>query len=203
MDAASLAIFAVALFVAAGSPGPSVAALVARVLARGWRDVLPFLAAMWIGEAIWLSFAVFGLAVVAQTFQLVFVAIKYLGVAYLLYLAWNMWRAPIRAADAALPSERSAGKLFLTGMAVTLGNPKIMVFYVALLPTIIDLDRVTALGWAELTATMFAVLVAVDVGWVALAVQARRLLRSARAMRAANRTSAAMMAGAAAAIAAR
>ena len=203
MDAASLAIFAVALFVAAGSPGPSVAALVARVLAKGWRDVLPFLAAMWIGEAIWLSFAVFGLAVVAQTFQLVFVAIKYLGVVYLLYLAWSMWRAPAVAGNAALPSERSAGKLFLTGMAITLGNPKIMVFYVALLPTIIDLGRVTALGWAELTATMFAVLVAVDVAWVALAVQARRLLRSAPAMRAANRTSAAMMAGAAAAIAAR
>jgi threonine/homoserine/homoserine lactone efflux protein len=203
MDLASLAIFAVALFVAAGSPGPSVAALVARVLARGWRDVLPFLAAMWIGEAIWLSFAVFGLAVVAQTFQLVFAAIKYLGVAYLLYLAWSMWRAPARAAEAAIPSERAAGKLFLTGMAVTLGNPKIMVFYVALLPTIIDLDRVTALGWAELTATMFAVLVAVDVAWVVLAVQARRLLRSAPAMRAANRTSAAMMAGAAAAIATR
>ena len=203
MDAASLAIFAAALFVAAGSPGPSVAALVARVLAKGWRDVLPFLAAMWIGEAIWLSFAVFGLAVVAQTFHLVFVAIKYLGIAYLLYLAWNMWHARTGTANAALPSERSAGKLFLTGMAVTLGNPKIMVFYVALLPTIIDLDRVTALGWAELTATMFAVLVAVDVAWVVLAVQARRLLRSARAMRAANRTSAAMMAGAAAAIAAR
>jgi threonine/homoserine/homoserine lactone efflux protein len=203
MDAGSLAIFAVALFVAAGSPGPSVAALVARVLTKGWRDVLPFLAAMWIGEAVWLTFAVFGLAVVAQTFHLAFVAIKYLGVAYLLYLAWNMWRAPVGARDAALPSERSAGKLFLTGMAVTLGNPKIMVFYVALLPTIVDLDRVTALGWAELTATMFAVLVAVDVSWVALAVQARRLLRSARAMRAANRTSAAMMAGAAAAIAAR
>lgn len=203
MDVTSLVIFAAALFVAAGSPGPSVAALVARVLAKGWRDVLPFLAAMWVGEAIWLSFAVFGLAVVAQTFHVVFVAIKYFGVAYLLYLAWNMWRAPVRTGESALPSERSAGKLFMTGMAVTLGNPKIMVFYVALLPTIVDLGRVTVFGWAELTATMFLVLVAVDVAWVVLAVQARRLLRSARAMRAANRTSAAMMAGAAAAIATR
>jgi threonine/homoserine/homoserine lactone efflux protein len=46
VDATSLLIFAGALFIAAGSPGPSIAALVARVLARGWRDVLPFLAAM-------------------------------------------------------------------------------------------------------------------------------------------------------------
>ena len=40
---------------AAGSPGPNIAALVARVLTSGWRGVLPFVVAMWIGEAIWLS----------------------------------------------------------------------------------------------------------------------------------------------------
>lgn len=60
MEISSLLIFAGALVVAAGSPGPSVAALVASVLARGHRAVWPFLAAMWIGEAIWLSLAVWG-----------------------------------------------------------------------------------------------------------------------------------------------
>ncbi|MPZ18296.1 MAG: LysE family translocator [Luteitalea sp.] len=203
MDVSSLLIFAGALVVAAGSPGPSVAALVARVLAKGYRDVLPFLAAMWLGEALWLSFAVFGLAVVAQTFHLLFLAVKYLGPAYLFYLAWKMWFAPVAVKDDALPRERSAGTLFIAGMTVTLGNPKIMLFYVALLPTIIDLTHVTALGWTELTVTMLAVLVVVDMTWVMLAVQARRFLRSARAMRAANRTSASVMAGAAAAIAVR
>ncbi len=203
MDSTSLLIFAGALIVAAGSPGPSIAALVARVLTRGWRDVLPFLAAMWAGEALWLSLAVFGLAVVAQSFHLLFTVIRFLGVAYLLYLAWKMWTAPVTVNDGALPRERSARKLFVAGMAVTLGNPKIMLFYLALLPTIVDLAQVTALGWAELTATMLAVLVAVDMAWVLLAAQARRFLRSARAMRAANRAGASMMAGAAAAIAAR
>ena len=198
MDSSSLLIFAGALVIAAGSPGPSIAA---RVLAKGWSDVLPFLAAMWVGEALWLSLAVFGLAVVAQTFHLLFVVIKYLGVAYLLYLARKMWSASAVVNDGALPRERSAGKLFLVGMAVTLGNPKIMVFYMALLPSIMDLTSVTTLGWLELTFTMFAVLVAVDMSWVVLAAQARRFLRSARATRAANRTGAGMMAGAAVAIA--
>ena len=63
MHLTSLLIFAAALFVAAGSPGPSIAALVARVIAKGFRDVFPFLLAMWIGEAIWLSLAVFWLVV--------------------------------------------------------------------------------------------------------------------------------------------
>ena len=151
MELSSLLIFAGALFVAAGSPGPSIAALVARVISKGFRDVLPFLLAMWIGEAIWLSLAVFGLAVVAQTFHLAFVIVKWVGVAYLVYLAWKMWTAPVAVREGELPREDSPARLFLAGMAVTLGNPKIMMFYLALLPTIIDLASVTVLGWAELT----------------------------------------------------
>ncbi|WP_349366052.1 MAG: LysE family translocator [Nitratireductor rhodophyticola] len=203
MDMSALIIFAGALLVAAGSPGPSIAALVARVITRGWRDVLPFLAAMWIGEGIWLSFAILGLAYVAETFHMAFVAIKYAGVAYLLYLAWKMWTAPVETGSEALPNAGSRLRLFFTGMAVTLGNPKIMMFYLALLPTIIDVASVTLVGWAELTLTMVVVLVAVDAVWVLAATQARRLLKSPRAMRIANRTSASMMAGAAAAIATR
>ncbi|HWK15776.1 MAG TPA: LysE family translocator [Rhizobiaceae bacterium] len=203
MEPGALLLFAAALAVAAGSPGPSVAALVARVLTRGMRGVLPFVAAMWIGEAIWLSLAVFGLAIVAQTFHLAFLLIKWVGIAYLLWLAWKMWTAPVDREQAGLPQADSPMKLFLAGMAVTLGNPKIMVFYLALLPTLLDLGSVTVLGWAELIATMLAVLVAVDFGWAFAAAQARRLLRSPRAVRLANRASAATMAGAAVAIAAR
>jgi threonine/homoserine/homoserine lactone efflux protein len=203
MHLASLLIFAAALFVAAGSPGPSVAALVARVISKGFRDVFPFLAAMWIGEGIWLSCAVFGLAVVAQTFHVAFVIVKWVGVGYLAYLAWKMWTAPVEAGEGEMPREDSPFKLFLAGMAVTLGNPKIMMFYLALLPTIIDLASVTVTGWAELTLTMAVVLACVDLTWVLAASQARKLLKSPRAMRLANRLSAATMAGAAAAIAAR
>ncbi|WP_309082723.1 LysE family translocator [Chelativorans sp.] len=203
MDLSSLIIFAGALFVAAGSPGPSVAALVARVIARGFSDVFPFLLAMWIGEAIWLSCAIFGLAFIAETFHLAFLLIKYAGVAYLLYLAWKMWTAPVAVEAGELPETGGRWKLFFTGMAVTLGNPKIMMFYLALLPTIIDLSAVGFVGWAELTGTMLLVLIAVDFAWIIAAAQARRLLKSARALRIANRASASMMAGAAVAIAAR
>jgi threonine/homoserine/homoserine lactone efflux protein len=62
----NLLAFALALIVAAGTPGPSVAALVARVLTGGFRSVFPFLLAMWIGEVIWLTVAVTGLAALAR-----------------------------------------------------------------------------------------------------------------------------------------
>ena len=203
MDLTSLVIFAGALFVAAGSPGPSVAALVARVISKGSRDVMPFLAAMWIGEGIWLSMAVFGLAIVAQTFHFAFLVLKWAGVAYLCLLAYRMWTAPVSVEESDLPRAESSWKMFAAGLAVTLGNPKIMMFYMALLPTIIDLASVTMVGWLELTAAMALVLMAVDLAWVAAAVQARRIIRSQRAMRIANRVSASIMGGAAAAIASR
>lgn len=202
LEAAALVIFAGALAVAAGSPGPSIAALTARVLTGGIGSVLPFLAAMWVGEGIWLTCAVLGLSAVAAHFTTLFLALKYAGVAYLAFLAWKMWRAQPEAA-AELPRTRDGWKMFAAGMAVTLGNPKIMVFYVALLPGLIDLARVTALGWVQLVLVMLAVLAAVDLAWALAAERARRLLRSPRAMRVANRISAATMGGAAAAIAAR
>jgi threonine/homoserine/homoserine lactone efflux protein len=198
-----LAIFAVALFINSSSPGPSVAALVARVLTGGWRSVMPLLAAMWFGEALWLTAAVFGLSVMAQTFYWAFVVLKYIGVAYLLYLAYRMWTAPSDVKDGALPTGASSWRLFMTGMAITLGNPKIMVFYLALLPSIVDLARISLMGWMELTVTMVAVIVAVDLTWVMIAAQARRWLKSPRAVRIANRTSATAMGGAALAIATR
>lgn len=205
MEISSLLIFALALFLAAGSPGPSVAALVARVLASGWREVMPFVAAMWIGEAIWLSCAIAGLAALANTFHWLFVIVKYCGVAYLAYLAWQMWRAPVAddTQTAAAPKSASPVRMFLAGLAVTMGNPKIMIFYLALLPSIIALDSITLTGWFWLNITLLVVLASIDIGYIVLAARVRLLLKTPRMMRLTNRISATVMGSAAAVIATR
>jgi threonine/homoserine/homoserine lactone efflux protein len=202
MTTAALMGFALALMVAAGSPRPSIAALVARVLTGGLRDVLPFLMAMWIGEAIWLTVAVAGLAVVAPAFAMLFLAIKFAGVPYLLWLAWKMWTARADIACDQMPAAQKPWRMFLAGMVITLGNPKIMVFYLAVVPTLLDLGHLTFGTWAELTLTMLGVLIAIDLGWALAAARARRRLKNRRAVRVANRASATLMVGAAAAIAA-
>jgi threonine/homoserine/homoserine lactone efflux protein len=202
MTLSALIIFFVAEFVFAVTPGQSVAALVARVINRGWRSVLPFLAAMWIGEIIWLTCAVAGLSHIAQTFHEAFVVLKYLGVAYLFYLAYRMWTARVDVKEADLPKGERPTRLFFAGLAVTLGNPKLMVFYIAFLPSIIDLAVVTPFIWLELTLTLGLALIAGDFIWILLASQARRWLKSPRAVKLANRVSATVMGGAATAIAA-
>ena len=193
--------FLVTSLIIVASPGTGVLYTLAAGLSRGSRPSVVAAFGCTIGIVPHMAAAIMGLSALLHASALAFQTFKYLGVAYLLYLAWKMWRAPVAAAERGLPGESSPARMFFAGMAVTLGNPKIMVFYLALVPTIIDLSHVSAIAWAELAATMVAVLVAVDLAWVLAAARARRLLTSARAVRVANRASATLIAGAAVAIA--
>ena len=204
MDLAGLLLFSSALFIAAASPGPGIAAIVARVLGRGPKGAVAFSIGVALGDVVWLSFAILGLAALAQAFHGVFLVVKYLGAAYLLYIAYKIWTAPAVAQDIEAESRAEhPAKLLLGGIALTLGNPKVMVFYLALLPTFLDLTRITLLGFAELVVATLTVLGVVFAGYIALATRARRLFTSPRAIRILNRTTGTVMAGAAAAVAAR
>lgn len=188
MDTHALLGFALVFALACGSPGPTIAALLARVLGRGPAGSAAFCDGLMLGDVVWLSAAVFGLAVLAESFQPVFQAIKYAGVGYLLYLAWRLWTAPA-AAPVEVDAARGEGvRLFLGGLAVALGNPKTMLFYVALLPTLVRLEAVSTTDYLVLVATVCTVYGAVLTGYVVLAARARRAFTSPRAMRRVNRT---------------
>jgi threonine/homoserine/homoserine lactone efflux protein len=202
MDLTALLIFTGALLVAAASPGPGIVALVARVIGGGLAGIFPFLAGLILGDLIWLAAAVLGLAVVAHTFHGAFVVIKFAGAAYLLYLAYRMWTSPAEAAAvAAAPRRDRNATLFLAGLSVSLGNPKVAGFYLALLPNLIDLGHVDLLGYAELAGLCVAVLSVVLGGYALAAARARALFDSPRAVRLFNRTGGTLMAGAAVAVA--
>ncbi len=206
MEPTALVLFAGALLITAGSPGPSVAVLVSQVLSRGAGAVVPFVAAMWIGEAAWLAASIAGLAVIAERLHLLFLVIKWAGLAWLVVLAVRMWRAPVETEAVAAGPRHAAGSAvaqFASGLALTLGNPKIMVFYLALLPSLVDVGRIGVVAWAELTTVQVAVMAACDLTWIFFAVRLRGLLRSPRALRWSNRTGAVAMGGAAAVIAIR
>ncbi len=204
IDSLSLIVFASALIISAGVPGPSIAALVSRVISGHWTEVLPFLAAMWLGEILWMTLAIAGLAAIAETFHVLFLTIKYCGVLYLLYLAGKMWSAPAGIGEASQPpSDFSAVRMFLAGFSITMGNPKIMVFYLALLPTLVDVSALTFGDWALLAGTMLILLMLIDGTYVFLAHHMRRWIRTPRAVRLANRIGAVSLGGAAAIIASR
>lgn len=193
-----------ALAVAAAIPGPGVTALVARALGSGFRSSLAMSLGLVVGDLTYLTAVVLGLALVAQSFGMVFLAIKWFGVAYLAYLAWNFWTTGITPET--VEAKKGKGGLlssFLAGLTVTLGNPKTMIFYLAITPTVVDLHSLTLGDYGILVIITIAVLMVVLVPYLLLASKARWFLKTPRALRLLNRTAATFMVGAAAAIAVR
>lgn len=203
MDFAGLLVFGLAYLMATASPGPGVAAVVARTLARGPQGSAGFIAGFVTGDLVWFAVAASGLALLAETFTALFTAIRYAGAAYLLFLAWRLWTAPAVVPGAQPARPEKGGRLFLAGLAITLGNPKVIVFFLALLPTVVDLPSLTLGGFAGIASLSAAILVSVLAAYTLAAARARRLLASPRAVRAVNRGSGAAMAGAAVAVASR
>jgi len=204
MTLSGLLIFAAAYVVAAASPGPGVAALMARVLAKGTQGMPGFIAGFVVGDLVWFSIAATGLAVLAQACAALFLAIKYAGAAYLLFIAWKLWTAPAAAVELGKSAPAEGGfRLFLAGLALTLSNPKVIVFFLALLPTVVQLDTLSLAGFAEIAALIVVILSVVYASYATAAARARRLFTSTRAVRRLNRGTGVVMAGAAVAVATR
>ena len=204
MDLLTLLAFTIAYIVAVLVPGPGVAAIVARALGGGFWSAVPMIVGILVGDLIYLVFALFGLAAIATYFAPVFVVVRFAGAAYLLYIAWQFWTARPGSEQLGPRAKEPWLRTFLAGFALTMGNPKTIVFYLALLPTVVPLDRpITALGFFELTAIVVIVLLAIGCGYAGLAAWAREFFVSQRAIRRLNRTAGVIMAGAAAFVAAR
>ncbi|MDB6107237.1 MAG: lysine transporter LysE, partial [Gammaproteobacteria bacterium] len=95
-----LSVFSLAYVLAVATPGPGVAAIIARSLGHGLRGAPAFIGGFMVGDLIWFTFAATGLAMLAQSAYTVFLVVKYAGVAYLLYLAYRLWTAPAKPIDA-------------------------------------------------------------------------------------------------------
>ncbi len=202
MTPTSLLLFAVVYFAAVATPGPGVAALVARVLAHGLRGAAAFIAGYVAGDIIWLVMAGAGLSVLATAFAKLFVALRYAGAAYLLYVAWKMATAPVAVGDAA-PAASCRWRAFFGSLSLTLGNPKVMIFFLSIMPLVVDIKTLTPLAIAELAALSAVVISCTLAAYALAANRARALFRSARAMRFARRAASGAIAGVAVAVATR
>src|SRR6185503_19468262 len=131
--------------IAVATPGPGIAAVIARSLAHGFRGAPAFVAGFIVGDLTWFAIAATGLAALARTAAAVFVVIKWAGVAYLLYLAWKLWTAPAERVAVAAEDDRQHGwRAFVASLMLTLANPKAILFFLALLPTVVDLASLNA-----------------------------------------------------------
>ena len=203
MTITTILAYAMALFIAAAIPGPGMTAIVARALGSGFRETFFMGLGLVLGDMVYLTAVILGLAFVAQTFQEAFMVLKFAGAAYLLYIAWKLWTAGLLPQDLQAKKSTSIGMSFLSGLFITLGNPKTMLFYVALVPTLIDIRGIGLSEYALLIGLTFTVLMAVLLPYILLASKARALLKRPSALTILNRTAAGILAGTAAMIATR
>jgi threonine/homoserine/homoserine lactone efflux protein len=204
MSVYSLLVFALIYGLAVATPGPGIAAVIARALGRGMHGAPAFIGGFLAGDLIWFSLAALGLAVLAQRAHTLFVVVRFAGAAYLLYLAWRLWRAPpgtFGARLAAAPEKNL--QVFLGALALTLGNPKTMVFFLAVLPTVVDLAHLRVAGFLGIALVMALVLPAVLGAYTLFAARARERLSQPRTARWLQRGTGAVLAGAAVAVAIR
>ena len=188
--------YVLALGVAAVIPGPGVAAVVGRALFKGSGGSLAFIAGLALGDVLFLTVAVLGLSTLAAVASQFFFVVKVLGGLYLLYLAWKFWTAPIEVTEAVRTAAEGPWASMLGGLAVTLGNPKTVVFYLALLPNVIDLTDVGAVDFIVLSVLTLLTLFAVLVPYAVFATRLRGMLTSPTALRRLNRSAATFIGGA-------
>ncbi len=130
-----------------------------------------------------------GLGALIATSALAFAVIKWLGVAYLIWLGVKQWRAPAEplvaeSVDGAVVSRRT---LFLRGWGVNAVNPKGTVFLLAVVPQFLDLHQALGPQYLVIAATLGFTDLVVMAGYTALAARLLRLLKTPRQMRALNR----------------
>lgn len=200
MDYSTLLAFAAAFFVFAASPGPDNMTIIARTISNGAASGIAYGAGTVVGILIFLSLSAFGLSLLAAEMGIVMMILRHVGAAYLIWMGIKLWMAePVVPELQPVPEKCSLLTVFATGVALNLGNPKMPLFYVALLPSVVG-SSLTPSQVMVLAVVILAVEAFVIGGHVILAGRARKLLRTPAVVRRVNRTAGGIMAGAGVAI---
>lgn len=195
--------FAIGMFFLALSPGPGLATIISRSLASGPVSGLAVTAGLVIADFIFIGIAMAGLTAIAATLGPLFQIVKYAGAAYLLWLGYRAFRNA--GAPLVVKPRRGNGLLrdIALGILVTLGNPKAILFYGALLPTFLDMSRIRFGDFLVLCAIVVAISYLVYGAYILLAERSRRLLSSTAASRLLSRLTGTVLVGAGIAVATR
>ena len=205
MPTHALLLFGVAFALAALFPGPVQTAIVARVLAKGRHGIGWYIAGIVMGNACWLCLAALGLTAIAARYALLFTVIKWLGLAYLVFMGCMLWLQKDGEAEASSMRKTEPVRIagFGSALALSLGNPKALIFFGAILPQFFDLAAVDLSGLAAIVVLQVSIDTAVQWLYVLFASRLHRALSTAHKLRVMRRVAGTLMLGVAATVAAR
>ena len=185
--------FAAAMFLLAASPGPGVFATVARALASGFSHAAVLILGIVVGDLIFLLLAIYGLSAMAEILGSFFTFVKYGGGLYLIWLGIKIWRSPAEPHSVKGIRELSWKKNFLSGLIITLANPKVILFYLGFLPTFVDLTELGKLDVIAISTVVVTVLGAVLLSYAWAASRASQLFKSPKSLIQINRCAGGVM----------
>ena len=180
---ADMALYAGALMILFLTPGPVWVALTARALSGGFQAAWPLALGVVVGDVIWPLLAILGVTWILSVFADFMLVLRWVACAMFLGMGFLLIknRTKTIASDSRLTKPGMwAG--FLAGVAVIMGNPKAILFYMGVLPGFFDL---TALKIADISVICFLSLIVPLVGNLILSLfidRARRLLSSPKAL---------------------
>jgi len=196
--------FFIAVLIFGVTPGPGVFAILARGLASGAGACFWLAFGMTISDMLYLIAACLGLAIIATHWGEVFTVIRIVGAIYLIYLGYKMWTAPLHIdAKGGRAGAKTGALSFLQGFLISASNPKVILFYIAFLPTFMDLTR---LSGQDIALAALLTVIALMLGLMAIALfaaKARKFFQSELAVKRLNRSAGSIMVAAGAYLASR
>jgi homoserine/homoserine lactone efflux protein len=171
------------------TPGPGVFSAISSGLHNGFRRGMWNSIGMQLASLILLVVVAVGLGAILIASETMFTVVKWIGVAYLIYLGIVTWRTQPRGfVDRDDGKLRTTREIFMHGFFVNITNPKGIIFFVAILPQFIDIARPQVTQYAILAATTFVVDLIIMAAYTALAAKVMRAMRDERHLKWINRT---------------
>ncbi|BAZ92838.1 lysine exporter protein [Thiohalobacter thiocyanaticus] len=192
ISASDLAALFAAMAILAAVPSVSVAAVSARAASAGFTQGAITAMGVVAGDLVFILLALFGLALLVEALGEMFFLIRYLAAGYLLWLGLSLWRSTTRARVTDAAGDGSSWSSFMTGLMITLGDQKAVLFYLGFLPAFIQMDSLTSVDVAAVALTAVLAVGGVKLGYAFVAGRVGRRLDQ-RAGRLLNRVAAGVM----------
>ncbi len=189
-----LLFYAGALLILFATPGPVWVALLARAMSGGFAAAWPLAVGVTVGDMLWPLLAIFGLTWIVSQFSQFMMVMHWVAAATFVVMGGLL----IRHADKGISSDNRLTKPgmwagFVTGVAVVIGNPKAILFYMGVLPGFFDLSRVSGPDIAAIVLLSVIIPLAGNLALAASIGRARQLLSSPAALRRTNVTAGGLM----------
>lgn len=189
-------LYAGALLILFMTPGPVWVALIARTLSGGFNAAWPLALGVVVGDVLWPLLAILGVSWIVSVYADFMTVLRWVACATFIIMGWLVIRSantPINTNSSLTRPGMWAG--FLAGLAVIIGNPKAVLFYMGMLPGFFDISSLT---WPDIAAICFLSLIVPLAGNLTLALfigKARALLTSPTALRRTNLTAGFLLIG--------